>query len=55
MAKIAVQLLNCQSEAEARPVYPCTLDMVRFGLFLFWCYNKDIIQVTRYSMDALRG
>ncbi|XP_043199569.1 protein brambleberry-like isoform X2 [Amphibalanus amphitrite] len=27
MAKVAVQLLNCQSESEARPVFPCTMDM----------------------------
>ena len=28
LAKMSVQLLNCQSEAEGRKVFPCTSDMV---------------------------
>ena len=28
LAKMSVQLLNCQSEAEGREVFPCTSDMV---------------------------
>lgn len=28
LGKLSVQLLNCQSEAEERAVYPCTAKMV---------------------------
>ena len=28
MAKMSVRLMNCQSESEARPTYPCDDDMV---------------------------
>lgn len=29
LAKLAVKLLNCQSEIEGRTVYPCTEQMVK--------------------------
>ena len=28
IAKLSVQLMNCQSQAEGREVFPCTQDMV---------------------------
>ena len=29
LAKLSVQLLNCQSESEGRPTFECSEDMVR--------------------------
>lgn len=36
LGKLAVQLLNCQSEAENRPTFQCTADMVML-------INDDIV------------
>ena len=37
LGKLSVQLLNCQSEVEERPIFTCTTDMVMtFTIFGHW-------------------
>lgn len=46
LAKLAVQLLNCQSEAEDRETYPCTPEMVRMNIENCegkWTFKKFIL------------
>lgn len=47
LAKLSVQLLNCQSEIEDRKLYPCTDKMVRENEAL--CINFTYL----YSMNSL--
>ena len=37
LAKLSVQLLNCQSEAEGRDVFTCTEDMVISHSYIYVC------------------
>lgn len=38
LGKMAVALLNCQSRAENRPTFPCTLDMVSSSCHVSPCF-----------------
>ena len=35
LGKLSVQLLNCQSEVEQRPIFKCSADMVMLQMFYF--------------------